>query len=154
MLDLIPCIHNVSSVQRLVDAAKLAYSMGFATFVATSVHGAAAVNGVPEVSRLAFKLSRNFVILSDLKDLKELFSGASLLLVHHEADRELEDALAEAAKVSGKVLVAVSGQDAGFTPTELSHGIPVKLPGVNKRLGPLPELTLALYIGKQRAIVC
>ena len=151
-MEIIPVLHNVSSVQRLVDSARIAYALDYKTFIATKVYGGAAQSGVGEAMRLALKLNRSFIVLPDLKDAIDLFTPERVLLVTHAYAKRLvrpdTDFLGEAASL-GRILLVVSGTEPEFSPGELKLGEPLYLEGVNQRLGPAGELSLLLYYLKR-----
>lgn len=75
-------IHNVISVQRLIEFAKVVYSLtDNGILVATKVGGTAAQAGIPEVNKMAYKLGKGIIILPDLKDAVELIRPEKVYLV-------------------------------------------------------------------------
>lgn len=143
-LEVVPLIHNVSSVQRLLDFARLVYSLGLNTLVASKVYGAAAQSGVPEAMRLAFKLNRGLLVLSDLEDALELLKPDVTLLVSAEHAVEYIDPF-NPPVYSGRVLIAFNGGDPDFSAGEARFGRPVYVKGVSGRLGAIAEASLILY---------
>lgn len=141
---LVLVLHNVSSIQRLVDTARLAYSLGLRDFVVTKAYGAAAQHGLSEVGRLAFKMDRGFTILPDLQDAVELLKPDRVFIVTLEHARSRIDP-ARPPKVEGLVVVAVNGGEPDFTAREAALGEPIYLEGVEARLGPAAEAALILY---------
>jgi len=141
---IIPVIHNVSSVQRLVDMARLAYSLGLDLLVATKVYGAAAQHGIPEAMRLAFKQGRGLLVLPDLEDAIELLSPTEVILVSLEHANEEFDPLNPPVK-NGKILVVFNGGEPDFTPQEIRLGKPLYIREVESRLGPIAEASVVLY---------
>ncbi|GAB6148388.1 RecB-family nuclease [Stetteria hydrogenophila] len=143
-LRLVPVLHNVSSIQRLVDTARLVYSLGLGELVVTKAYGAAAQHGLAEVGRLAYKLDRSFFILPDLKDAVELVRPDRVLVVTLEHARARIDP-ANPPRLEGVVLVAFNGGDPDFTAQEAALGEPVYIEGVDRRLGAPAEAALTLY---------
>jgi SpoU rRNA methylase family enzyme len=142
--DVLPVIHNVSSVQRLVDTARVVVSLGLPTLIATKVYGAAAQSGVPEVFRLLLKERRGFVVLPELKDAVEAYAPDSVLLIDRENASE-QLSLDDLGRLKGRVMVVLNGSDAPFSPQELSLGKPVYIRGLVSRAGAVAEGALVLY---------
>lgn len=143
-LRLVPVLHNVSSIQRLVDTAKLVYALGLRELVVTKAYGAAAQHGIAEVGRLAYKLDRGFFVLPDLKDAVELIRPGRVLIVTLEHARERIDP-ASPPRLEGVVMVAFNGGDPDFSAHEAALGDPVYIEGVDQRLGAPAEAALVLY---------
>ena len=140
----IPVMHDVSSAQRLVDAARTVYGLGFRVFVATRVYGAAAQNGVPEAMRLALRLGRSFVVLPELRDAVELFAPETVLVVSRDYGEPVSlDGLGRLAR--GRTMVVVGGGEPGISKGDAAAGKPVYFEGVEARLSPVAELALVLY---------
>jgi len=143
-VEIVPVLHNVSSVQRVVDTARLAYGLGYGTLVVTKAYGGAAQSGVPEATRLALKENKNLIVLPDLADAVSLLKPDTILLVTRDYEPEPIDP-ASPPSLRGRVLVAFSGGDPGFTPSEASMGKPVYPAGVPGRIGAVAEAALILY---------
>ncbi|MEM2757298.1 MAG: RecB-family nuclease, partial [Sulfolobales archaeon] len=64
--------NNASSPQRLIDVAKVVYNFEYSniinTLVITKPVGSAAQVGIPEISKLAYKLGRTLVILPSINE--------------------------------------------------------------------------------------
>lgn len=143
-MEVIPVLHNVSSVQRLVDAARLAYGLGLRLFAATKVYGAAAQSGVPEAMRVALRSNGGFLVLQDLHDALEVFKPDVVLLVSYSHARETIDPL-NPPVYDGRVLVVFNGSEPDFSASEAALGKPVYFRGLSGRLGPIAEAALLLY---------
>lgn len=141
---LVPVLHNVSSIQRLVDTARLVYSLGLRELFVTKAYGAAAQHGLAEVGRLAYKLDRGLFILPDLRDAVELVRPDRVLVVTLEHARARIDP-ARPPSLEGVVMVAFNGGDPDFAPHEAALGEPVYIEGVDQRLGAPAEAALLLY---------
>jgi SpoU rRNA methylase family enzyme len=142
--DVVVVLHDVSSVQRLVDMARLVYGLGFRTFVASKVYGAAATNGIPEVTKLALRLGVGFYVVSTVKDVVELMRPDTVIVVSYEHGEPVEPS--EVAKLArGRTVVVFGGSDASPTREEASLGKPIYVKGVRSRLGPIAEAALILY---------
>jgi len=152
MLDnVVVCIHNVASPQRLVDAAKVVFSLGDAKVLAASrVTGMAAQTGVPEVMRYAYKLKKSFLVFPTLQDVIDLLRPDDVLLLVPEGFPEAENL--ESKDIQNKrVLLVISGSDDGFTRADLGLGSAVYLPGVKEFLPSVAFIAISLWILKTGA---
>ena len=148
--EIIPVLHNVSSVQRVVDMARLAYGLGIDTLVVTKAYGGAAQSGVPEAMRIAMRENKRFIVLPDLADAVSLLNPDTVLLVTRDYNPE-PLSIAQPPRYDGRVIVAFSGSEPDFTPSEASMGKPVYPAGVPGRLGTLAEAALVLYALRRSA---
>lgn len=132
-------LHNVTSTQRLVDTARLAFQNDV-MFVVTKAGGTAAQAGVPEASKLAYKLGKPFLVLPDLKDAVDLLSPDKVFLVTNSSQKKLleED-------LKGKAMVVVSGAENGFSKFDLSLGESVRLSDVDVDQNPVVQASLLFY---------
>lgn len=145
-VELIVVLNSVSSPQRLVDVARLVYSVnGLKTsLVLSRVSGMAAQTGIPEVSKYAFRKGRSLVVLPTLPDAIELLRpDRTLVLARTEASKDLEEI---AGGLEGRVALVVNGSDSPPTKTELSLGEHVISRGFDETLPPQAALAIALYI--------
>lgn len=141
-------LHNVLSIQRVVEMAKVVYGMGFTTFIVSKAAGAAAQTGVPEAQKMALKRGKNFLYLSDLPDVMELFSPKSVyLFVPKGYGKGLfspEEVIDEISR-GHRVVLIFGGLDPGLSKKELELGKAVCLPYVDSDLGPIGNAAVALY---------
>ncbi|BAA81011.2 conserved hypothetical protein [Aeropyrum pernix K1] len=143
-VEVIPVLHNVSSVQRVVDMARLSYSLGLDTLVVTKAYGGAAQSGVPEAMRLALKLGKSLVVLPELRDAVNLLSPTHVLAVTpSRAERLVGPGGLEG--LEGRVLVVFSGGEPELDPSEAAGAIRVYIEGVEGKVGPIAEAALILY---------
>ncbi|HIP65846.1 MAG TPA: recombinase RecB [Pyrodictium sp.] len=149
-MEVIVVIHDISSAQRLIDMARLTYSMGYRHFVASRVYGAAATNGVPEVHRLALRLGTSFAVLSKLSDVIELFNVDKTIIFSyaHGERREVEDIVSVALK-HNRIALVFGGSEGAPRKDELGLGTPVYYAGANGWLGPVAEAAIILYALKK-----
>ncbi|MCS7106924.1 MAG: RecB-family nuclease [Acidilobaceae archaeon] len=147
-MEVLPVIHNVSSAQRLLDFAKLAYSLGAEHVVATKVYGAAAQSGVPDVMRLALKLGKSFAVLPDLSDLLEIYRPDSVIMMYGGAEQRLDPLNPPVYK--GRVAIVFNGSEPDFSPAELKYGTPLYLAGASHKLGAIAEAAIVLYLLTRR----
>ena len=143
--EIIPVLHNVSSVQRVVDMARLVYSLGLNTLVVTKSYGGAAQSGIPEAMRIALKQSKSLLVLPELLDAVELLNPDTLLAVTSEDAEELIDPV-NPPVYNGRILIAFSGGEPGFSPGELRGFKKIYISGVNSKLGPISEASIILYL--------
>lgn len=145
---IVPLIHNVSSVHKLVEFAKIVYGFGFKTMIATRVHGAAAQQGIAEVMKLAVKHGNNFVVLADVRDAVEVF-GPDKLVYITEPSRDTKPI--EEVDLSGRVLLIVNGLDLPFSKHEVLPGSEL-VHIVDRNIGSLGSLAIALYVIRRRIL--
>ncbi|RLE99487.1 MAG: recombinase RecB [Thermoprotei archaeon] len=144
-VDVIPVLHNVFSPQKVLEAARIAYGLGYRMFVVTKASGSAAQAGVPEAQKLAIKLGRSFACLPDLPDALEVLKPARVLLVVPKKFGR-EPLLREAMCAEGRLLVVFGGADPGLSRRELEVGMPVFIDGVEGDIGSLGLVAIALYL--------
>jgi len=152
MEKLLVVLHNVYSVQKVVELAKVVYGLGFNTLVVSKAHGAAAQSGVPEAQKLALKKSKNFFFVSDLADVIEIFNPALLLLfVPKEYAQNKFDAVQVAGSLKRGDIVALifGGADPGLSKRELELGVATYIEGVGEDIGSTGLAAIALYLLKQ-----
>lgn len=144
---LIVVLHNVYSVQRVIEMAKLVYGLGFDTLVISKAQSAAAQSGVPEAQKIALKKSKNFFYLSDIPDVLELFKPEMVLLfVPQEYASSVYDPN-EVLKTleKGNVVMIFGGSEPGLTKRELEYGKAVFIDKIKEDIGPIAYASIALY---------
>lgn len=144
MAEIVPVIHNVSSVQRLVDVAKAAYQLGFKTIAVSKAYGGAAQNGVPEAFKLALRYGASLLVLPDLEDVVETLSPDKVLLVAPNNPNIMVNP-AEPPRLEGRVLLVFNGGESGFSPAEEKLGEKIYIDGLDSRLGAVAEAGILLY---------
>ncbi len=144
MKNIIVCLHNITSSQRLIDFAKIVFNLGVDKLVITKASGTAAQVGIPEVGKLAFKLGKSLLILPDLKDSLELLKPSSVYLISSNAKDEIN--IDNMKNNSDPILITFSGIESGFTKIEQSLGSYVKIPKLSGDLGPEAEAAILLYM--------
>ena len=140
-------LHDVSSAQRLVDMARLVYGLGFNVFLVSKVYGGAATSGVPEVSRLALKLGKQFAVLPNVKEAIFLLEPEKVFIVSREHG-EPTDPKSIADKVAssqGKVLLVFGGTESSPGKNVVGLGEPVYIVGTDARIGAIGEAAIILY---------
>lgn len=143
MQEMLVVLHNVSSVQRLIDFVKVAYNLDIKYVIVTKIGGVAAQAGVPDANKLAYKMNKSFIVLPDLKDAIELFSPDSVILISQQAEKEFSASLIEGKK---KVMLVFPGSESGFTKLELSLGENYRLPMFKGEVPPVASLAVISYM--------
>ncbi|MFP3225391.1 MAG: RecB-family nuclease [Sulfolobaceae archaeon] len=149
MVELIIVLHNVSSSQKLIDFAKLAFQLNIKHLVVTKVGGVAAQAGLAEVSKIAYKLNKSFLIFPDLKDAIDLLSPDAVYLITQQAKKEISQREFENKK---RIMLVFSGLESGFNKLELSLGEAYKLPNFTSDLpatAMLAVLTSCIISGEE-----
>jgi len=143
-VEIIPLLHNTSSIQRMLDFARLVVSLRLKRLVLTKVYGAAAQHGLGDLGRILYKSGVSLLILSDLSDAVELLKPDITFIVTKSNNPSSFDPL-NPPTVRGRVLVAFNGGEPDFTPEESSLGKPIYPRGTEGRMGPNAEASLVLY---------
>lgn len=141
-MELLIVLHNVSSTQRIIDFAKLAFNLNINYFIITKVGGVGAQAGIPEVSKLAYKNNKPFIVLPDLKDAIELFRPDTVYLFTQSAEKSFNKDLL---KDKNRVMMVFSGNESGFNKLELNLGEPVKLEGINSEISSVALAAIIAY---------
>ena len=143
----IPVLHNVTSSQKVNEAAKLVYGLQFKNFVVTKAGGSAAQIGVPEAQKLALKMGRNFFYLSDLDDVIELFKPEKVLTIVPKkyTNTSLENVL-DKMKKNSTIVVVFGGLEPGLSKVDMSKGIATYPPGIEENIGTIGLMAITLYI--------
>jgi len=135
-------LHNIASYQRLMDFSKAVFNFDIKYFIITKVSGTAAQTGIPDLSKVAFKQGKSFIVLPDLKDAIELLQPDTVYLLLNNTDKELQPDSIDSNK---KILIVFSGIESGFTKIEQSLGEMVRLPKIKLDIGPVASLGALLY---------
>ena len=146
MKNIIVGLHNITSSQRLIDFAKIVFNLGVEKLVITKASGTAAQVGIPEVGKLAFKVSKSLLILPDLKDSIELLKPSSVYLISSSARDEINIETLRSKAEEDTMLIVFSGIESGFSKIEQSLGNYVKIPKLSQDLGPEAEAAILLYM--------
>jgi SpoU rRNA methylase family enzyme len=118
-------LHNVHSASKTIETAQVVYGLGFSNFVVSKAEGSAAQAGVPDANRLAMKMKQNFMVLPDLKDVLEVLSIESPLLIVSPVltkERLDLDQLSELTKSGERVVIVLSGSNSSFSRKEMDLG--------------------------------
>ena len=144
-------VHNVYSVQKVISVAKIVYRLGFKNLVISKAMGAAAQEGLPEVQKLALKYGGRLFILSDIKDIKELFPNAKIkLIVPSRFTQKIfnpKEIIKNAS--SGQVFIIVSGAEPGLSKREIEVGEAITLENVEEEIGAEGFISIILYLLKK-----
>ncbi len=143
MVEYFVVLHNVTGMQRLIEFVKTAFNFNdIRHVIVTKVGGTAAQAGIPEISKLAFKLNRSLIILPDLKDAIELFTPDDVYLISQYATEEIN---VEDIKNKKRVMFVISGIESDFSSVEKGLGNYVKISNLNKEASPIALLTALFY---------
>ncbi len=142
--------HNVNSSKSCTEFVRIAVGMGYKTLIITNAQGTAAQRGLPSAQKLALKHGVNFMALSDITDVRELFQPDEIVVVapppygKENISKEFMDSL------EGKRWVAVfGGGDPGLTRKDLEKGDRVaQVPAGDIGSVGMLTLGLALLTGK------
>jgi len=140
-------LHNVHAVSKVIETAQVVYGLGFKNFVVTRAAGSAAQTGVPDANRLALKMKRNFIILPDLVDVKELLDIEQPLLVPSPVltkERLDLDNVSNDIKSGERIVIVVSGSNSSFSRKEMDMGICCSL-HADFDIGPAGTVAIILY---------
>ncbi|BCU70603.1 RecB-family nuclease [Stygiolobus caldivivus] len=143
MPEIFVVLHNVSSVQKLIDFVKFAFNLDIKYVIVTKIGGVAAQAGVPEASKLAYRMNKTFLVLPDLKDAIELFVPDSTILISQQFDRDFSPDVIKSKK---RIMLVFPGIEAGFTKIEQSFGETYKLPLFKGEVPPVASLALISYM--------
>lgn len=138
------CIHNVASVQKLIDFAKAVYAFSppINGLVMSKVGGTAAQAGIPEVMKISYKQAKTAMVLPDLKDVIELIKPDKILLISSYAEKEIN----QKDLIEGKrILVIFNGIENDFQKTEQAIGDHVKIPYIKSDIGPAGLFIAFIY---------
>ena len=145
-MNIIPVLHWVFSQQKVVEAARTVYGLGYNVFVVTKASGSAAQVGVPEAQKLAMKLGKGFFYLPDLPDAVEVFEPSLVILLVPPKYAEATLDPDEIKNAHGKVMVVVGGAEPGLSKRELELGKAVTIEGFQDDVGSIGTLAIALYM--------
>ena len=149
MLDRVTVVlHNVFSVYRVLEMARLVYGLGFKTFIVTKASGAAAHEGVPQASRLAIKTNRNFFYLADLNDFIELFKPDKAYLFvpkTYARDAFNFDEVIELLRDGKNIALVFGGGEPGLSRRDMEMGEAVYIAHIKDDLGAVPLASIVLY---------
>ncbi len=118
-------VYAPSSPQRLVDMARLAFAFDFVkSFIVIKPTGMAAQVGLADVSKMAYKLGKNLVILQSLNELIEVLkTDRVFVLVHDPEARSIEEV-----QIEGDVVIVIQGGEAPIPKQEAAIGEPIRIP--------------------------
>lgn len=140
-------LHNVHAVSKVLETAQVVYGFGIHNFVISKAAGSAAQTGVPDANKMALKMKRNFMVLSDLPDVLELLDVKTpFLLVSPKLTKNRLDLphMAEIARSGERLVIVVSGSTSSFSRKEMDLGECISLP-TNFDIGPAGTVAVLLY---------
>jgi len=123
-------LHNVHSVQKVIEMAKICFGLGFNTLIISKAIGTAAQSGIPEAQRIALKMGKRLIIVPDLQDAIELFKpNKTYLFAPYPYGKEKfnPNEIIEKAKKNSLIMLVYGGLEPGLSSRELSLGKSVYL---------------------------
>ena len=140
-------LHNVHSASKTIETAQVVYGLGFPNYVVSKAEGSAAQSGVPDANRLALKMKRNFMVLPDLRDVLEVLSISSPLLVTSPRlvkERIDLTKLQEQIQSGERIAIILSGSNSSFSRKEMDLG-DCKSLEADVDIGPAGSAAIILY---------
>ena len=140
-------LHNVHSASKTIETAQVVYGLGFPNYVVSKAEGSAAQSGVPDANRLALKMKRNFMVLPDLRDVLEVLSISSPLLVTSPRlvkERIDLTKLQEQTRSGERIAIILSGSNSSFSRKEMDLG-DCKSLEADVDIGPAGSAAIILY---------
>ncbi len=140
-------LHNVHSASKTIETAQVVYGLGFPNYVVSKAEGSAAQSGVPDANRLALKMKRNFMVLPDLRDVLEVLSiDSPLLVTSPRLVKERIDLtqLQEKTKSGERIAIILSGSNSSFSRKEMDLG-DCKSLEADVDIGPAGSAAIILY---------
>ena len=140
-------LHNVHSASKTIETAQVVYGLGFPNYVVSKAEGSAAQSGVPDANRLALKMKRNFMVLPDLRDVLEVLSISSPLLVTSPRlvkERIDLTKLQEQTQSGERIAIILSGSNSSFSRKEMDLG-DCKSLEADVDIGPAGSAAIILY---------
>ncbi len=140
-------VYAPSSPQRLVDMARLAFAFDFVkSFIVVKPTGMAAQVGLADVSKMAYKLGKNLVILQSLSELIEVLKADKIfVLVHDPEARSVEEV-----QMEGDIIVVIQGGEAPIPKQEAALGEPIRIPLDYGTSIPVADEAVLLYVLAKR----
>ncbi len=136
-------LHNVSSIQRVHDIARLVFSAGEKfMLVITKPTGAAAQIAIPEVFRDAYKYNKPIIVLPDLKDAIELLKPDKTYTLTPEYGKKVN---LHELEIKPKTAFIVAGSEPGLSKNEALLGEPIYIQGFSSWIGPIGEAAIIIH---------
>jgi len=140
-------LHNVHSIQRVKDMAKLVIGFGLKSLIISKAEGAAAVSGIPEAQKIMYKQKKSLLCFPDLPDVIELLKPDEIyVFVPPRFAKDTYDPtkIANKLKEEGKILFVFGGSEPGLSKKEMDLGKTVSLDTVED-IGPIGLAAVVLY---------
>jgi len=146
---LIVLIHNISSVQRLIEIAKFIFNYTLASqirlLVISKPTGSAAQTGIPEVSKIAYKQNRSVLIVNELKDAVEILKPEKTFIATSTIKSEVKvEEIVNSIKKQ-KALLILPGCEEAFSKYDLALGQPFNIEDMCEKIGIVPYVSITLY---------
>ncbi|MEM1547241.1 MAG: RecB-family nuclease [Candidatus Methanomethylicia archaeon] len=153
---IIIALHNVHSVYKIVEIAKLCDVFNVDLLVISRAVGSAAQQGISEASKLIFKSNKILLVVNDLKEAIDLIKPFKVYLLsakpYAQAPLDINNLLKELNQED--IMIVLPGTDLGFSRNELALGEPVFLKFlINKDPGPIATAAIILYEIKKESFM-
>lgn len=142
-------IHNISSVQRIIDITKFIYLYTkpneVSVLVLSKVSGSAAHTGLPEVSKIAYKLERQLLITNNIDEAINILKPEKVFIITSQikSKTSASELVEEARKTS--VMLVLPGSESAFSKQDIALGKPANIKGIDEDMGVLPYVIITLY---------
>lgn len=148
MRNIVVVLHNVQSVQRVIETAKICYGLGYSTLVVSKAIGTAAQSGVPEANKIAMRLGKRLLCVPDIQDAIDLLKPSRVFLYAPKPyAKNLFDPkiIVEEANRGELVMIVFGGLEPGLSSRELLLGesFYLNLPG---NIGSIGAMSIILYL--------
>lgn len=140
-------LHNVHSIQRVKDMAKLAIGYGLKSLIVSKAEGAAAVSGIPEAQKIMYKEKKSLLCFPDVSDAIELLRPEEVYVFvppRFAKDTYNPIEIANKLKEGKKILFVFGGSEPGLSKKEMDLGKTVSLDIVGD-IGPIGVAAVVLY---------
>ncbi len=142
-------VYAPSSSQRLIDIARLAfYSNIISGLIIVKPIGMAAQLGIPEISKVAYKLDKKLIILPTIKDLKETLVIDDIIFIV-DSSHNVPDLDELQIDFNNVVAIVIQGGETTFTKEDLALGRCAKisefLPGLSSAVAEATAVILKIY---------
>ncbi len=147
--DIYLVVYAPSSPQRLIDIAKLAFHSNIVTgLVIVKPIGMAAQSGIPEISKMAYKLDKKLIILPSMKDLRETLTISDIIFIV-DSSHDVPDIEELQLDFNKTMAIVIQGGEAMFSKEDLTLGQCAKisefLPGFSSAVAEATAAILKIY---------
>ncbi len=147
MDNLLACLFNVYSTQKMREMTQLIIGFNLKTIIIAKAVGSAAQSGIPDVNKMVIKNQKNLIVLQDLPDVLEILKPSKILLFvpkPHGKKKFDPIEIASSLKTKEKVLLVFGGSTPGLSKKELDLGESVYL-DVEGDLGTIGTAAIVIH---------